>query len=92
MEKTNGSTAMAIFFLATAAMLIGGLASMVTISPREVQAQSGTNSNVCQQPDDYNRHRFNQACLGTLDNPSNPNTACDDGREFGANKTGRANC
>ncbi len=91
MVKNNVNTALAIFFVVIAVMLIGGLA-VVPAALQETEAQSGTNSNVCQQPDDYNRHRFNQACLGTLDNPSNPNSACDDGREFGANKTGRANC
>ena len=91
MGNNNQNTVSEIFFVVIAVMLTGGLA-VVPAALQEAEAQSGTNSKVCQQPDDYNRHRFNQACLGTLDNPSNPNSACDDGREFGANKTGRANC
>ena len=76
---------MAILLIATAVVLIGGLA---VIPAAFEEAQGQTHSEACQKE----QGPGNPGCTNSFFfNPSNPNSPCDTGRELGANHTG-SNC
>jgi len=77
---------MAIFFVVTAVVMIGGLAVIPAIQ-EVAEAQSTTHSQSCEP----GRGASFQSCSAPRNNPSNANSICNSGREFGANLTG-SNC
>jgi hypothetical protein len=88
MQKTKINTALAIVVIASAVVLIGGLA-VIPVLEQAAQAQSGTHSESCVKE----QGPGNPGCVATIQNPSNPNSVCDTGREFGGNQSGvRGNC
>ena len=84
------NASIAIIALVAALSLLGLVMVLVAnnLSLQEAEAQSGTHSQSCEEG---RRGASFQSCVAPRNNPSNPNSICNDGREFGANLTG-SNC